>query len=246
MSPTPAFGPRGVLMLWSAPRCRSTMFLRMMAQRGDFATVHEPLSRVKDFGRSAVLDRECTTADAVIQEILAAGLRRRIFVKDTTDFHFPEVLASEELLGRCRHTFIIRDPGDAIASHFALNPSLTRDEVGFARLREIYDAVHAATGTRPTVVDADDIVSDPPRVVRRYCEAVGIEFSAEALRWPRGGLPEWERTARWHEDVAHSEGIEPGRRSRPDLNVVDHPVLGPFYRFHLPHYQHLWAHRLRA
>jgi hypothetical protein len=246
MSPAPPFGPDGVLMLWSAPRCRSTMFLRMMAQRGDFATVHEPLSRVKDFGRSAVLDRECTTADDVIREILALGRRRRVFVKDTTDFHFPEVLHSAELLSRCRHTFVIRDLNDAIASHFALNPALTRDEVGFARLREIYDAVTAATGTPPVVIDSDDLVVDPPGVVRRYCEAVGIEFIAEALRWPRGGLPEWELTARWHEHVANSEGIESHHRGRPDLRVAMHPLLGAYYRFHVSHHRHLWDHRLRV
>jgi hypothetical protein len=244
MSPAPPFGPDGVLMLWSAPRCRSTMFLRMMAQRGDFATVHEPLSRMKDFGRSAVLDQACSTADEVIRAILAAGRQRRIFVKDTTDFHFPEVLRSAELLSRCRHTFVIRDLNDAIASHFALNPQLTRDEVGFAWLREIYDAVQAATGTPPVVVDSDELVADPPAVIRRYCAAVGIDFVAQALRWPRGGLPEWQLTARWHEYVANSEGIESGHRRRPDHPVTDHPHLGPIYRFHRPHYQYLRDRRL--
>jgi hypothetical protein len=31
-----------MLMLWSAPRSRSTAFYRMMIERGDFTAVHEP------------------------------------------------------------------------------------------------------------------------------------------------------------------------------------------------------------
>jgi len=34
-----------MLMLWSAPRSRSTAFYRMMIERGDFTGVHEPWPR---------------------------------------------------------------------------------------------------------------------------------------------------------------------------------------------------------
>ena len=46
-----------VLALWSAPRCRSTAFERMMMERGDRVVVHEPFSRVVDFGTVEVGDR---------------------------------------------------------------------------------------------------------------------------------------------------------------------------------------------
>jgi hypothetical protein len=39
-----------LLMLWSAPRSRSTAFFRMMAERGDFMMVHEPFSYLAEFG----------------------------------------------------------------------------------------------------------------------------------------------------------------------------------------------------
>jgi hypothetical protein len=39
-----------ILMLWSAPRSRSTAFYRMMIERGDFTGVREPFSRVEVFG----------------------------------------------------------------------------------------------------------------------------------------------------------------------------------------------------
>nr|AGS49842.1 hypothetical protein [uncultured bacterium esnapd17] len=222
------------------------MFLRMMAERGDFAVVHEPLSHVKDFGSAEVLDRHCADADAVLAAILELGAQQPLFVKDTTDFHYPEVLATEAFLTGVRHTFIIRHPRDAIASHFGLNPDLQRDEIGFAWLREIYDAVAAATGETPVVLDADEVVADPATAVERYCAAVGIPFLPEALEWEPGTIEQWNRTKRWHTDVADSAGIQPGRSSRPKIDVDGHPVLGGYYRFHLPHYEWLHARRLKV
>jgi hypothetical protein len=43
-----------LLMLWSAPRSRSTAFFRMMAERGDFMMVHEPFSYLAEFGYADV------------------------------------------------------------------------------------------------------------------------------------------------------------------------------------------------
>jgi hypothetical protein len=43
-----------MLMLWSAPRSRSTAFYRMMTERGDFTGVHEPFSHVRLFRNAEI------------------------------------------------------------------------------------------------------------------------------------------------------------------------------------------------
>ena len=43
-----------ILMLWSAPRSRSTAFYRMMIERGDVTGVHEPFSPVEVFGTADI------------------------------------------------------------------------------------------------------------------------------------------------------------------------------------------------
>jgi hypothetical protein len=233
-----------LLMLWSAPRSRSTTFLRMMLERGDFLVCHEPFSHVADFGRTELDGMVCTDERQVIDRLLELGGRRQVFSKDTTDFPYPEVLRSRALLTRAVHTFIVRHPRETIASHYGLNPELTRDEIGFTRLREIYDAVREASGRRPIVIDAADLVGQPERLVARYCDAVGVPYLPEALTWSPTALPAWQPAARWHLDVMASEGIRRGVSSRPAVDVERHPVLGRFYRFHLPHFQALWEHRL--
>jgi hypothetical protein len=70
-----------MLMLWGAPRSRSTVFYRMMVERGDFTAVFEPFSQAA------------------------------VFIKDTTDRRHPEVLADRRFLEQdAEHTFLIRHP----------------------------------------------------------------------------------------------------------------------------------------
>ena len=134
-----------VLALWSAPRCRSTAFARMMAERGDRVVVHEPFSQVVDFGEVKVGDQVAHTERDVLTSLRAMAAERPVFFKDTTDFHYPELLTDQSFLAAATHTFIIRHPAEAIASHYELNPNLGRDEIGFAWLHEIFAAVRAAT-----------------------------------------------------------------------------------------------------
>ena len=223
-------------MLWSAPRCRSTAFLRMMHERGDFLVLHEP------FGAADICGTLRTDEQSLIDTLLSMAERAAVFVKDTTDFYYPGVLRSERFLRDATHTFLIRHPREAIASHYLLNPNLTCDEVGFERLREIHDAVERA-GNTPIVIDADDIVHDPRAAVFAYCRAVGIPFLPQALSWQPEVLAAWRRTLRWHADVAASTGIRPTEPVQ--IEVEEHPLLRRHYRHHLPHYTRLWESRLR-
>lgn len=233
-----------VLALWSAPRCRSTAFERMMAERGDLVVVHEPFSRVVDFGTVEVGDTVAHTEQDVLAALRHISTHRPVFFKDTTDFHYPAVLADEAFLLSATHTFIIRDPVEAIASHHAINQSLGRDEIGFARLHEIFTAVENATGTTPVVFDSDDLLGRPADTVRAYCEAVGIPFVPEALSWEPGMRPEWQRTSRWHRSISESTGFANGT-SRDIEAPFDAHVLRAYNDYHRPFYEKLRAVAIR-
>jgi hypothetical protein len=216
----------------------------MMTQRGDFTILHEPFSHLADFGRTTV-DGEIIQSEAeLITAIQRLAGTNQVFFKDTTDFRYPRVLTDTDFLGQATHTFIIRHPRDAIASHYQLNPRLTRDEVGFSRLHEIFEAVARVTGTTPVVIDADELICDPESVVRAYCRAVDIPFIKEALSWRPGMADQWQSTARWHASTGASSGFE--RVTESALPEVESdPVLSEYLRFHLPYYEKLREHRLR-
>ncbi|MEV6806276.1 sulfotransferase family protein [Streptomyces sp. NPDC017248] len=233
-----------VLALWSAPRSRSTAFARMMAERGDRVVVHEPFSQVVDFGEVKVGERVAHTEQDVLAELRALAAQKPVFFKDTTDFAYPALLADREFLASATHTFIIRHPAEAIASHHALNPQLGRDEIGFARLYEIFAAVRDATGATPVVIDSDDLLDRPAETVRAYCAAVGIPFLPEALSWQPGMRSEWQATSRWHESTSRTAGFTRGPDRGADAVAAD-PVLAAYRDYHLPYYERLRAAALR-
>ncbi|HST66660.1 MAG TPA: hypothetical protein VLM05_15850 [Mycobacteriales bacterium] len=240
-------GP-AVLALWSAPRSRSTAFQRMMDARGDRIVLHEPFSRRADFGAVEVAGQTVTDEPALIAAITALGARTPVFFKDTTDFAYPGLLADQDFLASARHTFLLRHPAEAIASHARLTADLGRDEIGFARLAEIRDAVAAATGRAPVVVDSDDLLERPEEVVRAYCAAVGIPFRPAALHWRPGLRDGEEGTSRWHESTSRTSGFVRGRGDigAAEATVRADPVLAAHLDFHLPHYERLRRERLRV
>ncbi|MET7712478.1 sulfotransferase family protein [Streptomyces sp. NPDC005407] len=229
-----------VLALWSAPRCRSTAFARMMAERGDRAVVHEPFSRVVDFGEVEVGDTAAHTEEDVLAALRAMATRTPVFFKDTTDFHYPALIADESFLSAATHTFIIRDPAEAIASHHALHPGLGRDEIGFVRLYEIFTAVQAATGSTPVVIDSDDLLDRPEDTVRTYCAAVGIDFRPDALSWAPGMRSEWQSTSKWHRSTSETTGFTRVRSGGAEAVEAD-LVLRAYRDHHQPYYEKLRA-----
>ncbi len=244
-----------LLMLWSAPRSRSTAFFRMMAERGDFTVVHEPFSYLAEFGYADVAGSRVTSAPELIAVLRSLASRRPAFAKETTGKRYPEVLSSPEFLGAADavHTFLIRHPRETIASYHALNPAAARHKIGFESLHEIFASVTRLSGREPIVVDAADLMRRPRAVVEAYCARAGIPFLPAALAWRPACLPEWEPSRRWHAEVAASTGLgdaggaggaDGGRRAGVD--VEHHPVLGAYLRYHLPYYQALHARRLRV
>lgn len=238
----PTENPR-IIAMWSAPRSRSTAFLRMMMEREDLTTLHEPFSHLKDFGSTEVAGRTIDTEAELIEAIRALAGTTPVFFKDTTDFRFPGVLADQRFLTEARHTFIIRRPDEVIASHYALDPDVTAEGIGFGRLHELFETVGTATGEVPVVVDSDDLLDHPADTVREYCARVGLPFVPGTLNWGTRTREEWQKAPQWHQDARRSGGFTRAPREY-EFTVDNHPALADFHRRQLPYYEELRRHRL--
>jgi hypothetical protein len=215
----------------------------MMAERGDYFVLHEPFSHVADFGSAIVGDRVVYREDELIAALRDLATRTTVFFKDTTDFRYPGVLADQAFLADATHTFLIRHPAETIPSHFALNPNLGRDDIGFGRLADIYEAVVRRTGAAPVVVDSADLIANPAATIQEYCRRVGISFLPKALSWQPGMCDEWRKTGEWHEATSRTRTFSattPAYRN----TVHNNPVLAEYLDYHLPYYRKLRRHRM--
>jgi Sulfotransferase domain len=233
-----------MLMLWSAPRSRSTAFFRMITERGDFTAVHEPFSYLAEFGHADLGDGRLTSGPELIAALRSLAAPRPVFVKETTGKRYPEVLADRQFMAKdALHTFLIRHPRETIISRYAINPDVALHKIGFESQYEVFAEVSRLTGREPLVVDSEDLVTRPAATIKMYCKRVGIDFRPEALRWKPSERPEWELSRGWHTAVAKSTGFGdvPGRR---DMDIEQHPVLSRYLNYHLPFYQKLYARRM--
>ena len=131
-----------------------------------------------------------------------------MFVKETMDHHYGQVLADRSFLAAARHAFLIRRPEEIAASYYALFPPMTINAIGMERLCQLQSAISDAGGTPPAVIDSEDLVTRPAATMAAYCAAVGLPFRPRALAWEPDERPEWRRSARWHVDASNSSGFE--------------------------------------
>lgn len=234
-----------MLMLWSAPRSRSTAFYRMMIERGDLTGVHEPFSYVALLGTTDIGGKPLGTTPEVIAELRSLAATQRVFIKDTTDRRHCEALADRRFLAEdAQHTFLIRHPRETIRSYLALRRDPRIHEIGFEAQHEVYTKVSRLTGRDPLVIDASDLMKRPADTISAYCAHAGIDFRPHALSWQPSERPEWQGGfGRWFTDVAASSGLAevPSRRG---LDPDQHPLLGTYLAYHLPFYQELYQRRL--
>jgi Sulfotransferase domain len=239
-------GVKPVIVLWAHSRSASTAFVRMMIERGDVAVLHEPFLALTQGDEVPVpLPGGGSAAARSGRELagLLAGLARvrAVFVKEVLDYRYDYAFGHPDELAWMTHTFLVRDPRQAISSHYAMKPTVTCPEIGYEWLWELFQIMWSATGRPPLVMRSEDLMRDPAATVSAYCRAVGLPFVAEALHWAPGDRPEWQRHRTWHMDAIRSSGFTSAENTYP-VTVDNHPVLKSFYDHHYPFYQRIVQH----
>ena len=185
------------------------------------------------------------TIESVWEAIKAKAENGPVFIKDFP--HYINHMWDEAFLSHFTHAFLIRDPAKTLTSLYARWPDFDELEVGNPEQRALFDLVSALNGKRPPVIDSDDLLEDPHGITAAFCEAVEIPFIPEALTWPAGGDPSehsWWDGGSFHANLAQSTGLTPQPRKYIDLEDAPERVRR-VYRRMMPHYQHLFDHRLR-
>jgi hypothetical protein len=237
-----------VIAMWAHPRAASTAFLRMMIERGDVTVVHEPLVTLTDWQEAPLPARDggalvCRSAGEIMAHLADLGRDRTVFVKDTLEYRYQHLFDNPDQITGFTHTFIVRDPRKAIASHHAMKPTVSCAEIGYEHQHDLFELARRVTGRTPVVVDADRLVRSPAEVVEAYCAAVGLPFLADALTWQPGDRAEWQRTRQWHVDASLSSGFTAPVKAY-ESTVDNDAVLRSYYEHHLPYYERLVAHAI--
>ncbi len=218
------------LAMWSGPRNISTAMMRSWGNRPDTVVVDEPFyafflkeTGIKHPGGEEVIAKGETNWRNVVEQCRRGQYGRGLsptanifYQKQMTHHLLPSV--SRDWLRDVTNCFLIRDPARVIASYIRKNPDPELNDLGFVQQAEIFDFVRRQTGRTPAVIDAEDVLRDPERILRLLCNAVGVEFSDAMLSWPPGprdtdGI--WAKY--WYAEVEGSTGFQPYRERRVEV-----------------------------
>ena len=185
------------------------------------------------------------TLESVWEDIQARAAKGPVFLKDFP--HYINHMWTPDFLAQFTHAFLIRDPAKTITSIHAKWPDFDEGEVGNPEQRALFDLLTAINGTPPPVIDSDDLLENPAAMTKAFCEAVDIPFIAEALHWEPGGDPaahSWWDGGSFHHNLAKSTGLVAQERRYVSLENAPARVQ-QVHRRMKPHYDHLYAHRIR-
>jgi hypothetical protein len=238
------------LAMWSGPRNISTAFMRSWGNREDTVVVDEPfyahylaVTGIEHPGRDEILahhERDWRRVVASLLAPLPPGVRV-LYQKQMSHHLLPGI--GREWLGQMTHAFLIRDPRSMIASLAERLETFDLFATGLPQQVEILEFVLERTGQTPPVVDTDDLLRDPPAMLRRLCAALHVPFSEHMLWWPPGrrdtdGI--WAK--HWYDRVEQSTGFE---SSPPTSETELSPKLAALEAECRPLYERLREHRLR-
>ncbi len=241
-----------IIALWAVPRSTSTAFECMMRQRGDLDCLHEPFGEAWYQGEDPLWPRfkdgdkttPGLTLESVWKDLQSRSKKGPVFIKDFP--HYINHMWDKKFLSHFTHSFLIRNPAQTITSMYDKWPDFDELEVGFPEQRALFDLVTALGGKTPSVIDSDDLLEDPERITKLYCESVNIPFIKEALTWEAGGNPSehsWWDGGSFHSNLSKSTGLKPQVRKYVEIENTPQRVQ-KVHRRMKPHYDHLYKHRI--
>ncbi len=235
--------------MWSGPRNISTALLRAWGNRADCCVSDEPLyspfleaTGLDHPVRQEILRHHERDYDRVVQWLTGPIPQGRAiwYQKHMAQHLLPQ--HSREWLGDLDHAFLIRDPRAMIASYHKIIPNPQPLDLGLPQQVEIFERVRDANGAPPPVIDAADVLQDPPGLLAALCQHLGVAFDENMLSWPDGPRDSdgvWG--PHWYASVYQTTGFQPWQPHEVHLSAELEDVA----RRCKPAYDFLHAQRLR-
>lgn len=213
------------IAMWSGPRNISTAMMRSFGARSDCAVSDEPFygAFLKETGEphplasETIADMDCDWHSVLASLSGQATNDEPIWYQKHMPHHMVGPVGIADMPDH-RHAFLIRAPEKVVASYRKKNELRRPEMLGFADMRRYVEGEIVRTGEVPPVVDSDDILADPPGMLRKLCDALAIPWDAAMLSWSGGPHPEdgvWG--SHWYDKVNASTGFAPPRSEPPEL-----------------------------
>lgn len=235
------------ICLWSSPRNISTAMMYSFAQRPDTIVFDEPLyahylrvTGIDHPGAAETLESQENDGEKVVREIILGDYDKPVaFFKQMTH-HLIEL--NEYFLAKVCNILFIRNPKQIIASYAQVRPNVTMQDIGMEKQWHLFNSLKEKNN-HFVVLDSNEILKSPEKVLHDLCDALQIPFYKEMLHWEPGAKKEdgvWAKY--WYANVHQSTGFEKQKTSNRPLPEY----LEPLYNESKKYYDLLYQHSLKA
>ena len=220
------------VFLWTTPRCASTAVEFSISTLPNVKTYHEPfhLAFRQKWPLKFNVDlhtsqpsHEYSYENTIVKILDNSHGKDVVFVKDHAKFirdNF-DILLDKRLL--CfTHTFLIRHPIKSILSFYNKDPVnfkhwYEHKEIGFTDLYDLYSYLNQHLGISPVIIEADELLTNPEKMMEAYCNVVGITYKEGMTKWEPGSMDTQEFqdqkyfSLKWSDTALKSSGLmKPG------------------------------------
>ena len=177
--------------MWSGPRNLSTALMRSFENRNDTKVIDEPFyayylkkTQLEHPMKSEIINYYPTSQMQILKKITSQTQNNQIFYQKHMTHH---IIKNTRLdwLNKGYNCFLIRHPAKVINSYIKKNTLISIDDVGFKKQYEIFNKIKN-NKINYMVVNADTILQDPPKAIKKLCKILKIRFTKKMLSWPAG------------------------------------------------------------
>jgi hypothetical protein len=238
------------IAMWSGPRNLSTAMMRSFGSRQDAFVSDEPFYGcfLKSTGadhpmREAVIaSMDCDWRSVLVTLSGEPPKRTAIWYQKHMWHHMTGPIGYDDFEG-FTHAFLIREPERMIASYLRKREAAAFEDFGLEQQAEFFEREADRLGHAPPVVDANDVLGNPERLLSKLCRAIGIGWDPAMLGWAPGRrATDGPWAPHWYEAVEASTSFAPAETETVSL-PHDMQRLAERCR---PFYQRLAGHRITA
>ena len=209
--------------MWSGPRNLSTALMRSFENRKDTYVLDEPFYAyyLKKTGLNHPMKKEIikyypVSQNKIIKLITKKPKKEKIFYQKHMTQH---IIKNTNLdwITKGYNCFLIRHPAKVINSYIKKNSLYSIDDIGFKNQFKIFNKIKK-NNLNFIVINADNILINPNKTIKKLCRELKIRFSKKMLSWPKGKRSSdgiWSKV--WYKNVELSNTFSKYKKEK--INV---------------------------
>ena len=200
------------IFMWSGPRNISTALLRSFSNRDDTIVYDEPFysyylkeTQLNHPMREKIINYYPTNEKEIIKLILRN--ENKIFYQKHMTHH---ILTKTNIdwLNKGINCFLIRHPAKVINSYIKKNKLKNITDIGFDQIYRLFNHVKDNITKNIIIVNADVLLEDPEKYIKKICNKLEITFTKKMLNWDRGIKSDYGIWySHWYNDIINSTGF---------------------------------------